>query len=341
MRSIAIASSQATLAGHGVPGDTNIPPYHVDWHVPPTTPRTFDLEEAARRLDAAGYKLDADGKRLDKDGKPINLRLTWPDSEEESATNAQFIQEWFGELGISVDAAVTEEGKLLNDLLGPPDGEANWDFYMWGWVGDPDPMSLLSFFTSGPARRPERQLLLEPALRRAVRAPAEGDRPGTSAQGLHRRDAADLLRRCAVPRPVLRQRAACVPDRQVRRLDEPAARERDAAVRVRAVRLHRPEGRQRGHHVADAATGSEAPSASGGTTSPAPTRAERRTPPRQHGPDPPGRGRCSSSWSRSGSCSCAGAGGDRGGVTPGRPATVERCRGRAGLGRLASLAGAR
>ena len=104
---------QATLAGHGVPGDTNIPPYHVDWHVPPTTPRTFDLEEAARRLDAAGYKLDADGKRLDKDGKPITLRLTWPDSEEESATNAQFIQEWFGELGITVDAAVTEEGKLL------------------------------------------------------------------------------------------------------------------------------------------------------------------------------------------------------------------------------------
>jgi peptide/nickel transport system substrate-binding protein len=140
---------EATLAGHGVAGDTNIPPYHADWHVAPTTPRTFDLEEAARRLDAAGYKLDANNKRLDKDGKPITLRLTWPDSEEESATNAQFIQEWFGEIGITVDAAVTEEGKLLNDLLGPPDGEADWDFYMWGWVGDPDPMSLLSFFTSG------------------------------------------------------------------------------------------------------------------------------------------------------------------------------------------------
>ena len=140
---------EATLAGHGVAGDTNIPPYHADWHVPPTTPRTFDLEEAARRLDAAGYKLDANNKRLDKEGKPITLRLTWPDSEEESATNAQFIQEWFGEIGITVDAAVTEEGKLLDDLLGPPDGEADWDFYMWGWVGDPDPMSLLSFFTSG------------------------------------------------------------------------------------------------------------------------------------------------------------------------------------------------
>ncbi len=140
-----------TLAGHGVPGTTQVPPYHANWHVPPATPRTFDLEEAKRRLDAAGYALDGSSKRLDKQGKPITLRLTWPDSESEMATNAQFITEWYAELGITVDAAVTEEGKLLDDLLGPPNdppGEANWDFYMWGWVGDPDPMSLLSFFTS-------------------------------------------------------------------------------------------------------------------------------------------------------------------------------------------------
>ncbi|HEX5828227.1 MAG TPA: ABC transporter substrate-binding protein [Candidatus Limnocylindrales bacterium] len=139
----------ATLNGYGVVGTTNVPPYHATWHVEPNTPRTFDIEEAKRRLDAAGYALDGDGKRLDKDGKPIELRLTWPDSEGEIATNAQFIQEWFSELGIGVDAFVTEEGKLLDDLLGPPDGKADWDFYMWGWVGDPDPMSLLSFFTSG------------------------------------------------------------------------------------------------------------------------------------------------------------------------------------------------
>ena len=139
----------ATLAGHGVPGTTNVPPYHANWHVPPATPRTFDIEEAKRRLDAAQYPLDSGGRRLDKDGNQITLRLTWPDSEAEMATNAQFIQGWYQELGITVDAAVTEEGKLLEDLLGPPDGPANWDFYMWGWVGDPDPMSLLSFFTSG------------------------------------------------------------------------------------------------------------------------------------------------------------------------------------------------
>ncbi|MHB8891299.1 MAG: ABC transporter substrate-binding protein, partial [Candidatus Limnocylindrales bacterium] len=139
----------ATLNGHGVAGDSQVPPYHAKWYVKPADRRTFDLAEANRRLDAAGYARNAAGNRVDKEGKEISLRLTWPDSEEEMATNAQFIQGWFKELGIAVDAYVTEEGKLLSDLVGPGlDGTADWDFYMWGWVGDPDPMSLLSFFTT-------------------------------------------------------------------------------------------------------------------------------------------------------------------------------------------------
>lgn len=137
---------ERVLAGYGEPGSTIIPPFHTRWHTPPSNPRTFDLEEARRRLDAAGYILDGEGRRLDKEGKPLNLRLTWPDSEAENATNAQFIATWFGELGISVDAAVTEEGKLIDDVTGPPNGPANYDIYMWGWVGDPDPTSLLDFF---------------------------------------------------------------------------------------------------------------------------------------------------------------------------------------------------
>jgi len=139
----------ATLGGHGVAGDTIVPPYHADWHVPPDNPRRFDIEEAKRRLDAAGYTLDGSGKRLDKQGKPITLRLTWPDSEAEHATDAQFIQGWFQQLGIGVEASVTEEGKLTDQLLPPEaDGTADWDMFIWGWVGDPDPQSLLSFFTT-------------------------------------------------------------------------------------------------------------------------------------------------------------------------------------------------
>ncbi len=138
----------STLGGYGTPGSTIIPPFHTRWHIDPAKPRTFDIEQARTRLEAAGYKLDANNKRLDKDGKVINLRLTWPDSESENATNAQFLVEWFGQLGITVTAAVTEEGKLIDDVTGPPNGPANYDIYMWGWVGDPDPNSLLNFFRS-------------------------------------------------------------------------------------------------------------------------------------------------------------------------------------------------
>ncbi|HET9456494.1 MAG TPA: ABC transporter substrate-binding protein [Candidatus Limnocylindrales bacterium] len=136
----------ATLGGYGTPGSTIIPPFHTRWHVPPENPRTFDIEEAKRRLDAAGYALNDQGQRLDKEGQPLNLRLTWPDSESENATNAEFLREWFGELGITIEAAVTEEGKLIDDVTGPPNGPADYDLYMWGWVGDPDPTSLLDFF---------------------------------------------------------------------------------------------------------------------------------------------------------------------------------------------------
>ena len=135
------------LAGYGIPGDTIIPPFHARWYVPPANERTFDIEKAKSLLDAAGYPLDADGKRLDKEGKPITLRLTWPDSEADNGTSAQFIAAWFEELGIKVDASVTEEGQLIDQLLPPEaDGKAQFDMFIWGWVGDPDPNSLLKFF---------------------------------------------------------------------------------------------------------------------------------------------------------------------------------------------------
>ena len=137
---------EAVLAGHGEPGSTIIPPFHTRWHVEPDNPRTFDIEEAKRRLQAAGYELNGENRLLDKEGNPITLRLTWPDSESENGSIAPFLVEWFGELGIQVDAAVTEEGKLIEDVTGPPEGPANYDIYMWGWVGDPDPTSLLNFF---------------------------------------------------------------------------------------------------------------------------------------------------------------------------------------------------
>ena len=178
-----------TLGGYGTPGTTIIPPFHTKWHVEPDNPRRFDIEEAKRRLAAAGYELNADSKLLDKEGKVINLRLTWPDSEAEHATDAQFIAEWFGQLGITVTPAVTEEGKLIDDVTGPPDGPADYDIYIWGWVGDPDPTSLLQFFTTDEIGASSDSYYSNPALRRAVHRATRRSRP-SRAQGADRRDAA-------------------------------------------------------------------------------------------------------------------------------------------------------
>ena len=50
----------------------------ADWHVEPDKPRTFDIELAKQKLDAAGYTLDASGKRLDKEASRSSLRLVHP-----------------------------------------------------------------------------------------------------------------------------------------------------------------------------------------------------------------------------------------------------------------------
>jgi peptide/nickel transport system substrate-binding protein len=137
------------LNGHGVPGTTNVPPYHVNWHVEPTTPRRFDIAEANKRLDDAGYAKDGQGRRLDEEGKPIVLRLTWPG--DDYSADAQFIKGWWEQLGIGVDPYSTEEEQLVEDLYGPETGkkyDADWDTYIWSWGGDPDPMSLISLFTT-------------------------------------------------------------------------------------------------------------------------------------------------------------------------------------------------
>jgi peptide/nickel transport system substrate-binding protein len=141
------------LAGHGTPGTSLLPPFQAKWYVPPAADvqRTFDLAKADEKLTAAGYVKDSSGKRLDKEGKPITLRMTWPSSESELATAAQFITEWWGQLGITVTAGVTEDDTLLVDLTPPeydPPGKADFDTYMWGWVGDVDPSSLLEPFTT-------------------------------------------------------------------------------------------------------------------------------------------------------------------------------------------------
>ncbi len=141
------------LGGYGEPGTTQVPPFQVKFHVEPTNPRTFNIDTAKQKLDAAGYKLDASKRRLDKEGKPLNLRLYMPDSDDSYPKVAQFIQSWFNELGIKVTPQVFDSATLTDIELPPEAGgdanKANYDLFIWGWAGNPDPNALLEIFTSG------------------------------------------------------------------------------------------------------------------------------------------------------------------------------------------------
>ena len=137
------------LGGYGDVGTTIVPPVLTNWHVEPTTPRTFDIELAKQKLDAAGYKLDADGRRLDKEGKPITLRMFMPDSDENYPKAAQFIAAWYDELGVKVTTQVFSSAALTEIIYPPEGGEgytADYDIELWGWSGGIDPNGLLQIF---------------------------------------------------------------------------------------------------------------------------------------------------------------------------------------------------
>jgi peptide/nickel transport system substrate-binding protein len=135
------------LGGFGDPGDTVVPPVLTDYHVTPDTLRTFNIDTAKQKLDAAGYVLNSDGKRLDKEGKPINLRLYYPNTDDNYKKVAQFVVDWYGQLGIGVTHQ-SFDSDTLTDLLLPPEGggTAKYDIELWGWSGSPDPNGLLYVF---------------------------------------------------------------------------------------------------------------------------------------------------------------------------------------------------
>ena len=137
------------LGGYGDVGTTIVPPVLTSWHVEPTTKRTFDIELAKQKLDTAGYALGSDGRRMDKEGKPITLRMFMPDSDDTYPKAAQFIADWYGQLGIKVTTQVLSSATLGEKVLPPEAGDgytADYDIELWGWSGGIDPNGLLSIF---------------------------------------------------------------------------------------------------------------------------------------------------------------------------------------------------
>ena len=211
-------------------------------------------------------------RRVDNEGKPIVLRLTWPDSEDHSQRRP---------VHPGLVGADRHRRRRLRDATrasssrtcyGPEaGGEANWDAYIWGWVGDPDPTSLLSLFTTEADRG--RRSTTASTRTRTMTSCSRSSCEATDEAARHRlidRDAAAVLRRCLLPHPVLRQRPARDAHRQVHGLDQPAAR--SAARRSSATATPatwRSRTRAPGRRPARAAT--RPPGATAGPATPAPS----------------------------------------------------------------------
>jgi peptide/nickel transport system substrate-binding protein len=130
--------------GAALPAQNIIPPAYAKYRwQPPSGAYAYDPAKTKRLLDAAGYKVGADGFRTMPDGSPIGkLRLfARSDSETSQATMAYF-KEWLHDVQIDSTVIAVESSKLTNIIL---DGE--YDIFQWGWYVEPDPDSILSYFT--------------------------------------------------------------------------------------------------------------------------------------------------------------------------------------------------
>ncbi|MEU0742148.1 ABC transporter substrate-binding protein [Streptomyces sp. NPDC006134] len=128
--------------GHAVEGAGYIPPRfsRYFWKPSPDQELAHDPARAARLLDEAGYRKDGEGRRLGKDGKPITYRLLCHATDPNDKAVGQYLEEWWGELGIGVRLDCL-------DNVSDPWLAGTYDLAFDGWSVNPDPDFVLSIHT--------------------------------------------------------------------------------------------------------------------------------------------------------------------------------------------------
>ncbi|MEV6887214.1 MULTISPECIES: ABC transporter substrate-binding protein [unclassified Streptomyces] len=128
--------------GHAVEGAGYIPPRFSSYFFEPSSGQelAYDPERAAKLLDEAGYRKNADGKRLGKDGKPLDYRVLCHATDPNDKAVGKYLQEWWGELGISVTLDCL-------DNVTDPWLAGKYDLAFDGWSVNPDPDFVLSIHT--------------------------------------------------------------------------------------------------------------------------------------------------------------------------------------------------
>ena len=163
------------LGGFGDVGSTIVPPVLSDWHVDPDKPRTFDIDDGRpeahrRRVSEA----DASGKRLDKEGKPISLSLVYPDTEDAYAKAAQFVQEWYGQLGSTSRSRATTATRSRASSCRPTGWQGRIRHRAVGLGRQPGSQRPAQVFRCDQIGIVVRQPVLQPDVRRPVRQAVQG-----------------------------------------------------------------------------------------------------------------------------------------------------------------------
>ena len=130
------------LGGQGAAGSTVIPPLYTQWHLDPANPYSYDPAKAGQLLDAAGYALGDDGVRVDAQGNRLSFELLYRNDSPESQKSSEFVQSYFGDVGVEVQLKGVSEDALYEIV-----GQGNFDMFEWGWGVEPDPNYMLSTFT--------------------------------------------------------------------------------------------------------------------------------------------------------------------------------------------------
>jgi peptide/nickel transport system substrate-binding protein len=149
---MAMAVDKQTLVdkvelGYATVGSSIVPPTAAAFHYQPSADETipFDIAGANALLDQAGYAdTDNDGVREDpKTGDPLSFRLFSRSEREDTQTIADYLIDWWGQIGIEAKETSLTDTKLTNVIY-----VGDFDVFIWGWIPDPDPDFILSVLIS-------------------------------------------------------------------------------------------------------------------------------------------------------------------------------------------------
>jgi peptide/nickel transport system substrate-binding protein len=132
--------------GNAIPGTSITLPSRI-WHYEPPAEDVyeFNLDTANQILDDAGYEdTDNDGVReMPGGGEPLELDVLTINSATGSNDTGLLMAGWAEQIGVKFNVMPVSEGKAY--VLWE---EGDYDAYIWGWGGDPDPDFILSIFTT-------------------------------------------------------------------------------------------------------------------------------------------------------------------------------------------------